>query len=71
VKRAEEVGRKLRGYCYYRPCEGVLIVWISLFRIINDQRQIPHVLHKTGGKGKGKVRLWLFQHLCLEGVLYS
>jgi hypothetical protein len=22
-------------------------------------------------KGKGKVRLWVFQHLCLEGVLYS
>jgi hypothetical protein len=22
-------------------------------------------------KGKGKVRLWVFQHLCLEGVLYT
>jgi hypothetical protein len=22
-------------------------------------------------KGKGKVRLWVFQHLCLEGVLCS
>jgi hypothetical protein len=24
-----------------------------------------------GTKVKGKVRLWVFQHLCLEGVLYS
>jgi hypothetical protein len=26
---------------------------------------------KISLKGKGKVRLWVFQHLCLEGVLYS
>jgi hypothetical protein len=23
---------------------------------------------QDGGKGKGKVRLWVFQHLCLEGI---
>ena len=49
MKRTGEIYHKLLGYYYYRPCEDIRIVWTPLFLIINWQRQIPHVPHRTSG----------------------
>jgi hypothetical protein len=38
-----------------------MVLYVLIFSILSSRRR----------KGKGKVRLWVFQHLCLEGVLYS
>jgi hypothetical protein len=57
----------VREFSNFEEKELLLLSFYSVITAANTTCKLP----EDGVSKKGKVRLWVFQHLCLEGVLYS